>query len=116
MAAADEALAAFNLDSPEGDETKTCETCQQPITGQVVRSWDDVPLCEDCAEPDRDAPAETLTRDQRAVSLREELTEVIRWRFRTADGAPMNGPLILKRAIEIADEIAPFIEEATGER
>jgi hypothetical protein len=143
MAAADEALAAFNLDSPEDDdETETCETCQQPITGQAVRSWDDVSLCEDCAEPDRNtaealnaslaATAEIRKRERsakgggdfhmggdtprRAASLREELTEIIRWRFRTADGAAMNGPLILERAMEIADEIAPFIEEATGER
>lgn len=49
-------------------------------------------------------------------SLREELTEIIRWRFKTADGKPMNGPLVLKRAQEIANEIAPYIEEATGER
>ena len=49
-------------------------------------------------------------------SLREELTEIIRWRFKTADGAPMNGPLVLKRAQEIANEIAPHIEEAVGER
>jgi hypothetical protein len=60
MAAADAALAAFDLDATEDDETETCETCQQPITGQVVRSWDDVPLCEECAEPDRHAPADNL--------------------------------------------------------
>lgn len=129
MAAADEALAAFDLDAPEDDEAETCETCQQPITGQVVRSWDDVPLCEECAEPDRDAPADNLDgpaggalvgrsapTESTGTSLREELTEIIRWRFKTADGGPLNGPVILKRAQEIADEIAPMIEEATGER
>lgn len=57
------------------------------------------------------APAEST-----GTSLRDELTEVIRWRFKSADGEPMNGPLILEQAREIADAIAPMIEEATGER
>lgn len=49
-------------------------------------------------------------------SLREELAEIIRWRFRTADGEIMDGVTMLKAAQEIADAIAPYIEEATGGR
>lgn len=33
----------------DGDSYETCESCEQPITGQVVRTRDDVPLCEACA-------------------------------------------------------------------
>lgn len=137
MSAADEALAAYLLDGPD-DETEQCETCQQPITGQVVWSWDDVPLCEACAEVETPAAgkraqtpneAEMLRalsgaltggnastweqvlhaaerlRDESTLlnewipgdpvgmneqprhhpSLRDELAEIIRWRFRTAD-------------------------------
>lgn len=97
MGVVDEALARFNLDGPAGGA----------LVGQPM-------------------PTEST-----GASLREELTEIIRWRFRTADGAPMHvgqgvgmaetgalvhGPSALKRAMEIADEIAPFIEEAVGER
>lgn len=58
---------------------------------------------------------QTAPTESTGTSLRDELTEVIRWRFKSADGEPMNGPLILEQAREIADAIAPMIEEATGE-
>lgn len=48
------------------------------------------------------------------TTLREELAEIIRWRFRSADGKPLNGPSVVQRAMEIADELAPFIEDAVG--
>lgn len=82
MAAADEALARFDLNGPASGA----------LGGKSV-------------------PPEST-----GTSLRDELTEMIRWRFKTADGEPMNGPLILNRAQKIANEIAPYIEEATGER
>lgn len=50
------------------------------------------------------------------AGLREELAEIIRWRFRTADGEIMDGVTMLKAAQEIADAIAPYIEKATGGR
>lgn len=49
-------------------------------------------------------------------SLRDELAEIIRWRFKSADGKPLDGAGALKHAQEIADAIVPVIEEAVGER
>lgn len=49
---------------------------------------------------------------RRETSLRDELVEIIRWRFTSADGRPLDGSVVLKRAQEIADEIAPMIEDA----
>lgn len=50
------------------------------------------------------------------VSLRDELAEIIRWRFKSADGKPLDGAETLSYAQEIADAIVPMIEEAVGER
>lgn len=98
MSAADEALAAYRL-----DVGRACFLCDG--TGNEGDEKIGDVACHGCGGAGRVLP-----------SLREELTEIIRWRFKTADGAPMNGPLVLKRAQEIANEIAPHIEEAVGER
>ena len=97
MSAADEALAAYRL-----DVGRACFLCDG--TGNEGDEKIGDVDCHGCGGAGRVLP-----------SLREELTEIIRWRFKTADGAPMNGPLVLKRAQEIANEIAPHIEEAVGE-
>lgn len=96
MSAADEALAAYRL-----DVGRACFLCDGTGGDEKIGDVD----CHGCGGAGRVLP-----------SLREELTEIIRWRFKTADGAPMNGPLVLKRAQEIANEIAPHIEGAVGER
>lgn len=82
MTAADEALAAYDLNGPAGGA----------LVGQT-------------------APTEST-----GVSLRDELAEIIRWRFKSADGKPLDGAGTLKHAQEIADAIVPVIEEAVSER
>ena len=82
MAAADEALAGYDLNGPAGGA----------LGGQIV-------------------PPEST-----GVSLRDELAEIIRWRFKSADGKPLDGAETLSYAQEIADAIVPMIEEAVGER
>lgn len=82
MAAADEALAGYDLNGPAGGA----------LVGQT-------------------APTEST-----GVSLRDELAEIIRWRFKSADGKPLDGAETLSYAQEIADAIVPMIEEAVGER
>jgi hypothetical protein len=59
---------------------------------------------------------QTAPTESTGVSLRDELAEIIRWRFKSADGKPLDGAGTLKHAQEIADAIVPVIEEAVGER
>lgn len=45
-----DAASALLSTSPGEPEDETCETCGMPITGPTVRTRDDVPLCEACAD------------------------------------------------------------------
>lgn len=40
---------ALAIDDDAAEHYDACESCSTPITGQVVRTADDVPLCEPCA-------------------------------------------------------------------
>lgn len=105
MSAADEALAAYRLEGASDDVHGPVQAVQ-PDGG---RTSDAVALSGVPAVAGDARPAA-------ALSLRDELAEIIRWRFRAADGEIMDGVKMLKAAQEIADAIAPYIEEATGGR
>jgi len=57
----------------DDDAAETCETCRAPITGRVVWSWDDVPLCEACAEPEAPIPGDGRCRRCRHYHLLGEV-------------------------------------------
>lgn len=57
----------------DDDAAETCETCREPITGRIVWSWDDVPLCEACAEPEAPIPGDGRCRRCRHYHLLGEV-------------------------------------------
>lgn len=105
MSAADEALAAYRLDGASDDVYGPL----QAIQPDGRRAPDAVALSGVPTDAGDARPAA-------ALSLRDELAEIIRWRFCAAAGEIMDGVKMLKAAQEIADAIAPMIEEATGAR